>query len=600
MSYPTVANPVAKSNVADIVGDSASEGRLAAIAGVVGRGEGGRPTKSNKHEAVTRHLRRALKLLAVGDAAKAASAATAALQLDERFGQSWHVLAIALEKTGNLDKAFTAYEAAVRLLPEDSAVVGDLGSLAHRLGHLDLAEKLYQKCLAMNPGLPDVANNLACVLRDGNRYDEAVELLKGVIAAHPESALLWNSLGTVLSEQGEMRGSVIFYEEAIRLDPKFYKAQYNLANVRVALGEPERALADINSALRGVKVPSDVATMNMAKAFTQMMLGDLAGGFETYEARFDSSLTEAVEFQGLGKRWSPADTLEGKTLLVYGEQGLGDEILFANLIKDVIDAVGPDGQVLLAIEGRLTPLFKRSYPSLTTYAHRTVSHQGRSHRFVEFGAEPPAIDLWSPLGSLFRRFRTSSDRFPTEPAFLKADPERVAYWREVLNAQSSAPKVGVVWKSLIMTGSRARGFTPFDLWKPVLGTPGIQFINLQYGDCSAELAQAKAAGLNIWTPPGIDLKADLDDVAALCSALDLLVGPMTATTNIAAACGVPCWVISAPDAWPRFGTDGFPCYPSVRLFPADGFGDWTGVMERLQQALRAEVAGSGVKASAAA
>lgn len=600
MSHPVVANPAKRLSVGDLVGDSGSESRLAAIAGAVGIGQGGRRAKSNKQEAVTRHLRRALKLLAEGQAAGAAAAATKALELDERYGQSWHVLAIALEKSGDLLNAFAAFDAAVRLLPGDTAIAEDLGNLAHRLGHLDLAEKLYQKCLAGNPGNPEVANNLACVLRDANRYNEAIDLLKVVIAARPDSALLWNTLGTVLSDQGQMADSIVFFEEALKLDPDFYKARYNLANVRLALGEPERALADIDSALRGVKVPMEIATMKMAKAFTQMILGDLVRGFETYEARFDPALTEAVNFRAFGQRWSPQEPLLGKTLLIYGEQGLGDEILFANLLDDVIEAVGPHGRVLLATEGRLAPLFSRSYPTLGIHTHRTVSYNGRAERFIEFEGDPPAIDLWTPLGSLFRRFRTASSQFPDKAAFLKADADRIAYWRNVLQSRSAAPQVGFLWKSLNMAGSRARGFTPFDLWQSVLGTEGVQFVNLQYGDCSAELAMVKAAGLDVWTPPGIDLKADLDDVAALCCALDLVVGPMTATMNIAAACGVPAWVISAPDAWPSFGTDRFPCYPSVRLFPTDGFGEWSGVMGRIKLALRDEIAGRGGGAVVAA
>jgi tetratricopeptide (TPR) repeat protein len=600
MSDPMVANPGAKSSLGDIVGDSGSEARLAQIAGVMGMGEGGRRFKSSKQEAVIRHLRRALKMLAVGDAAGAVKAATAALKLDEHHGQAWHVMAIALEKTGNLQNAFAAFEAAVKLLPDDWAIIDDLGSLANRLGYLDLAEKLYQKCLAADPGNLDVANNLACVLRDANRYDEAIELLKAVIAAHPQSALLWNTLGTVLSDKGDMEQSVIFFEESLRLDPGFQKARYNLANVRVALGEPEQGLADINKAIRGSRLPMEIATMKTAKALTQMILGDLAGAFETYEARFDPSLKEAVEFHAFGKRWSPDDDLQGATLLIYGEQGLGDEILFANLLGDVIDAVGPDGRVLLAISDRLLTLFSRSYPTLVVHSYRTQSRLGRTERSVEFGGEAPAIDLWTPIGSLFRRFRRAKAQFPDTPAFLKADPDRVAHWRDVLQSRNAAPKVGFMWKSLNMSGSRARGFSPFDLWQSVLGTKGVEFVNLQYGDCSAELAQAQAAGLDVWTPPGIDLKQDLDDVAALCSALDLMVAPMTATTNIAAACGVPTWVIAAPDAWPRFGTDGFPCYPSVRLFPTDGFGQWSGVMERIKQALSEEVAGRGVRTAAAA
>lgn len=588
MSVPPSTNPPGASGLSDVVGDVASKARLQTLSGTLARSA---RVKSNKAETITRHLRKALKLIGNGDAAKAADEAMAALELDERNGLTWHVLGIALEKSGKLEKAFEAYGAAVRLLPEDSALTSDLGGLAHRLGHLDLAEKLYLKYLANNPGEPNTVNNLACVLRDDNRYDEAIELLKPVLGANPSMPLLWNTLGTVVSDQGEMAGSVVFYEEAIRLDRSFYKARYNLANVRTALGEPEQALIDINAALVGVREPTEVATMKMAKALTQLMLGDLVDGFETYEARFDPSLSEAVAFQELGERWTPSDDLTGKTLLIYGEQGLGDEILFANLLQDVIDAVGPEGQVVLAIEGRLAPLFQRSYPSLRVYPHRTVSHLGRLIRFLEMGDDAPEIDLWAPLGSLFRRFRTRADQFPDRRDILTADPARVAHWRSVLDSLGPMPKVGVVWKSLNMKGSRARGFTPFDLWQPVFETPGIQFVNLQYGDTSAELARAKARGLNLWTPPGIDLKADLDDVAALSSALDMVVAPMTATTNIAAACGVEAWVISMPDAWPRFGTDRFPCYPSVRLFPADGYGDWQGVMARVQAALSAEVAG---------
>lgn len=577
------------SGLGDVVGDVASKARLASLTGTLARS--GR-TKTRKAETVTRHLRKALNLIGVGNAAKAVDAALAALDLDEESGLSWHVLGIALEKSGQLEKAFEAYGAAVRLLPEDSALTSDLGGLAHRLGYLDLAEKLYLKYLATNPGEPNTVNNLACVLRDDNRYDEAIELLKPALGANPGMALLWNTLGTVVSDQGEMAGSVVFYEEAIRLDRGFYKARYNLANVRTALGEPEQALTDINAALVGVREPNDIATMKMSKALTQLMLGDLVDGFETYEARFDPALSEAVTFQEHGARWTPADDLTGKTLLVFGEQGLGDEILFANLIQDVIDAVGPQGQVVLAIEKRLAPLFQRSYPSIRVHPHRTVSHLGRLIRFLEFDeGDTPEIDLWAPIGSLFRRFRTHPDKFPARRAFLTPDPERVAHWRGVLDALGPMPKVGVVWKSLNMKGSRARGFTPFDLWEPVFETPGILFVNLQYGDASAELAMAKARGLNLWNPPGIDLKADLDDVAALSAALDMVVAPMTATTNIAASCGVKAWVISMPDAWPKFGTDRFPCYPSTRLFPADGYGEWTGVMARVQAALSAEVAG---------
>lgn len=603
MSVQASSRPVAPPNLDDIVGDSASADRLAAMSGSVRRT--GRQVKTQKSAkaklaVMVRHLQAGLKHLADGEADKAVEEAMAALQLDERYGLAWHVLAISLEKTGALEKAFAAYEAALKLLPDDPALIGDLGGLAHRLDHLDLAEKLYLRHLALSPGNPPVANNLASVYRNQNRYGEAIDLLSTLIAANPEMPLLWNSLGTVLSDRGDMQESLPFYDEAIRLDPDFYKARYNRANARMGLGDPEAAIRDIDRALVGVRLPEDLATIGVSKALTQMMLGDMAGGFETYEARFAPALPEAVTFQEHGARWKPTDDLEGKTLLIYGEQGLGDEILFANVLADAIAAVGPKGKVILSCVGRLVPLFQRSFPEIEVFAHRTVSYMGRLHRCPETGDTALEADLWVPLGSLFRRFRDTVDRFPHASAFLRADPARVAHWRRVLDEQGPLPKVGVMWKSLVMKGNRIRGFVPFDLWGPVFATPGVQFVNLQYGDCSDEMARAEAAGLALWTPPGIDLKDDLDDVAALCSALDVVAGPMAATTNIAAACGAPTWVLSMPDAWTRFGTDRLPCYPSARLFPVDGFGDWDGAMDRLGTALREEIATPATTTTAAA
>jgi len=136
-------------------------------------------------------------------------------------------------------------------------------------------------------------------------------------------------------------------------------------------------------------------------------------------------------------------------------------------------------------------------------------------------------------------------------------------------------------------GARLREFSPFQHWRPVLETPGVSFVNLQYGECAAELDQARQTmGIEIWQPPGIDLKNDLDDVAALTCALDLVIAPANATSNIAAACGAPTWFISTPVGWPRLGGDRYPWYPSARVFAPDRFGQWEAVMRQAADALR--------------
>ncbi|HST91099.1 MAG TPA: flagellar protein FlbA, partial [Brevundimonas sp.] len=163
-------------------------------------------------------------------------------------------------------------------------------------------------------------------------------------------------------------------------------------------------------------------------------------------------------------------------------------------------------------------------------------------------------------------------------------PDRVARWKAELETLGPGLKVGLHWKSLVLTGSRARYFSSFERWRPVLETPGAVMVNLQCGDVAEDLAAAEAAGIRIWTPP-IDLKDDLEDVAALSAALDVVIGPGIAGTNLAAAVGANTWMINAPDDWHFLGTDRYPFYPGLRHFRRDGFDQWEPVMERIRDAL---------------
>jgi hypothetical protein len=138
--------------------------------------------------------------------------------------------------------------------------------------------------------------------------------------------------------------------------------------------------------------------------------------------------------------------------------------------------------------------------------------------------------------------------------------------------------------------------SPFDQWKPVLAIPGVTFVNLQYGDCAEELEAARRdLGVEIWQPPGIDLKQDLDDVAALCAALDLVMGPSNATSCLAGAGGAPLWLLSTPGAWPMLGTQRYPWYPQARVFLPPTLGQWEPAMTAMAAAL-AEWSAAGTKA----
>jgi tetratricopeptide (TPR) repeat protein len=576
------AAPVARAGLAaPVLGDAASAQALDEIKAIVGDVRDGD---------VAQLLNSAIEALHAGEYSRGEALALEALGRDEQLGVAWHVLGVSREKLGDFGSSMRCYEAALKLLPDQGPVAGDLGRLAFRLGMPELAAQFFAHFLQSRPGNLEGVNNLACALRDINRFDDAINLLRSAIVDDPQAEGLWNALGTVLVSKGDGATALTFFDEALRLQPAYGKAYHNRAFARVDLGDVAGALEDCEAALRfgNSSEDNDLATMRFTRATVLLSLGRLREGWDAYEARLSPALLSVATFVIDRPRWEPGESLAGKRLLVCGEQGLGDEVLFANVLRDVIAAVGDESLLSVAVEYRLVPLFKRSFPRASITAHRTVQHEGRVYWTAPFVEDWSAIDLWTPLGSLLSTFRDDLESFPRTPSFLVPDAERVVHWRQSLAALPGR-KVGLLWKSFKLDAERGRQFSPFEQWRPILETPGITFVNLQYGDCDAEIAQAREEfGVDIWQPPGIDLKQDLDDVAALCCAMDLVIGFSNATFNLAGACGAPVWLLTGAAAWPRLGAKGYPWYPQTRCFAPPDYGDWSGVMAEVAEALAAE------------
>ncbi len=574
--------PVARAGLAaPVLGDAASAEALREIRAAV----------SDLPDIDTaRLLDRAIGALHAGDYGRGETLALEALGRDDRLGVAWHVLGVSREKLGDFGGSMRCYDAALKLLPDHGAVAGDLGRLAFRLGMPELAAQFFAHFLQSRPGDLEGLNNLACALRDINDFDNAVDLLRSGIMDNPEAEGLWNTLGTVLISRGDGASALTFFDEALRLKPAYGKAYHNRAFARQDLGDAAGALEDCDAALRlGEDLEAhDLATMRFTRAMVLLALGRLREGWEAYEERLSPAFQLSTTFVIDRPRWTPGESLAGQRLLVCGEQGLGDEVLFANLLHDVVAAIGDERLLSVAVEYRLVPLFKRSFPLAEVTPHRTVLHEGRVFCTAPFVENLAAIDHWTPLGSLLSTFRATAESFPRRPSFLVPDPERVAHWGRWL-AAIPGPKVGLLWKSLRPEAERGRQFSPFEQWRPILQTPGAAFVNLQYGDCEAEIALAREAfGVEIWQPPGIDLKHDLDDVAALCRAMDLVIGFSNATFNLAGACGAPAWLLTGAAAWTRLGAEGYPWYPRTRCFASSDYGDWSGVMAQVAEALATE------------
>ncbi len=523
---------------------------------------------------------------------EAASLARSAVEIDRTSLAGWRLLALACEAGGDLAGALSACEAALALAPGDPDLLTRLGRIALELDLAGAAEGLLRQALAARPGDTSATCLLARALAAQARSDEAADMLMAYLADRPDDPVVWDALGVLVAERGDAATARTCFAEALRLAPDFTPARFNAANLLISEGDSEGALQALEQIPEADLAARERATLVFSRACARLRLGDLSGGWTDYAIRNDPGFPGAAAFDIPAPRWRPGDPLAGQKLLVVGEQGLGDEVMFAGLLPDLLSRKDRPVALSLAVEPRLTGLFRRSFPGVTVSAHTTHTLAGRRVRGLAEPTHPGQYSAWTPMADLLPLLRSDVSAFQGGGAFLVADPDRVRDWRGRLAGMGPGPRVGLLWKSGLLSGLRGNAFAAFAAWAPVLRVPGVTFVNLQYDDCSEEIAFARdRLGVEIRTPAGLDLKQDLEGVAALSCALDLVVGVSNASFNLAAACGVPALLITAPDAWTTLGSDVYPWYPQVRLFASRRAGDWDEVFRSVAEALAASSAG---------
>jgi tetratricopeptide (TPR) repeat protein len=534
-------------------------------------------------------LKRSIRTWRRGDIVKAGQWALKATEADGDNPKAFHVLAMALERMGHLHKALVTYERAFELDREDPELLINLGLTAWNLKITEGAAKMFQLYITVCPDSPLGYNNLGSVQSDMGRPDVAIETLRAALYRMPNEAILWNSLATVLAEEGRADESLVFYEEAARLEPGFARAYHNLGYAYQHLSQLDKALVSYDKALELVVDPAERIETRHSRSICLIGLGKLEEGFREYEIRNHERFRCYFHHMIGAPRWQGED-VRGKKLLLVGEQGLGDEIMFSNILPDAQAAVGDSGKLQICVDQRLIPLYQRSFPKaeVGTYDDRTLIDDNgqKALRLIPFASKGNKPDLWAPMGSALQYYRKSVADFPHKP-FLVPDPARVAEYKEKM-AALPGKKIGICWRSMLISGKRAKYFSPIDAWGTILQTPGITFINLQYGDSAPDIARAKEKfGVQIHSVEGLDLKDDIDGTAALALALDLVLSAPTAAAHTASSVGAKVWYLAVGLGWPQLGTAEYPWYSDTRVFWPTKFGDWDAVMPHFSSELAA-------------
>ncbi|MDG3443415.1 tetratricopeptide repeat-containing glycosyltransferase family protein [Nitrospirillum amazonense] len=500
-------------------------------------------------------LAAAASLLAAGRADAAWVLCRPALAAGART-PGWLALAgrvlLALDRPAEAEPVLALAAATAR--PDEAADLGLFtlwGVALRRLGRVPQAEPVLRMALRLSPGDAVCHSNLAAVLRALDRLAEAEDAARAALALDPGLVNGHVNLASILMAQGRPGLALAASRRALAAEPAQAEALYTQAAALQALGDL-RGAAEAWAA--GVRAHPTDARLVFGRANLDLARGDLAAGWVGYDARL------AAEPQRF--RAAPAlpawrgQRLDG-SLLIWREQGLGDELMFATCYAAAIAAAG---SAVVRCDPRLAGLFGRAFPGAQVVAE---AREGAAPDPAEGRAVAQAA-----AGSLPGLLRGRLADFTGPAGYLRARDDLVARWRRRLaDLDGDGPrtlKVGLCWRSGLAIESRAGRQSDLADWTPLLALPGVAVLTLMYGDTEAERAALGALAPRHF--PDLDQRDDLEGLAALLSCLDLVITAPTATGELAGALGVPVWRLAGELDVTCLGTGARPWFPSMRVF----------------------------------
>lgn len=404
------------------------------------------------------------------------------------------------DKANRVAMAYQMGARLIELAPKYPDAWNNFGRYAERLYRLDEAEKSYQTAIKLTieakPSTPDV-------------MARRKELLSHYV----------NNLASCYASMGDFKKCEETAKQCLEIDPEHRKAIGNLGLSQIA----QRKWRE---------------------------------GWVRYGAILGSDVRRLVKYRD-EPEW---DGTPNKTVVVYGEQGLGDELSFASMVPDAIKVCR---KVVIDCDHRLEGIFRRSFPEATVYGTRWE----KDAVWEEYDTHP---NYSISIGQLGRIFRTSDEDFPGTP-YLKADPERSAMWKHLF-AQKRKPVIGIAWSGgLPWTAGKFRKWGLEDL-QPLFDAVDAHWVSLQYKDASKEIEAFEGAQIHQYKYA--TLSKDYDDTAALVSACDLVIGMQTSVCHLAAALGVETWTFVNKLCQWRYGTDEMLWYKAMKLYRQDAKGNW--------------------------
>ncbi|WP_287524171.1 tetratricopeptide repeat protein [Okeania sp. SIO2C2] len=482
------------------------------------------------------------------------------ITLHPNYSQAYSNLAKVMKKEGRLEEAIAHYQTAISLEPSDSSNYSNLGLIFLQKGQVESAIINYEKSRKINPDNSCTNLNLGFAWEKKGDLSKASTYYQQAIKINPNYAKAWYNLGHILRKQGQLETAIEHYQKSLELNPDYTEAYNALGFIFLRLGKIAKSQKYYEQAL---KLDKNYVNAHFGLAVVLLKQGNFIQGFSEYEWRCLEKNTNTRSFSQ--PLWGGSN-FQGKTLLVYTEQGLGDSIQFIRYIP-LVKKLG--GWVIVQCN---QPELKLLFTSVS----------GIDELFVE-GEKLPDFDLQIPLLSLPRVFGTTPETIPAKIPYLSI-PKSTHFQMPPIPEKKF--KVGIFWQTSSTTRTSQERSCSIQYFRDILNIyiDKANFYILQKEVSSTDLewlnSQTKIHNL------GTSFN-NLADTAAAIKQLDLVITIDTVIAHLAGALGKPVWVMLNFDSEWRWLIDreDSPWYPTMRLFRQSKTADWHSVSKQVKDSL---------------
>tara|TARA_B100000700_G_scaffold329329_1_gene450590 strand:+ start:9348 stop:11135 length:1788 start_codon:yes stop_codon:yes gene_type:complete len=490
-----------------------------------------------------------------------------AIELKPDFTNAHYNLGNILRDLGQLKEAESSLRKALEINPNLPNAYSNLGNILKDLGKLKEAESCHRQAIKLKPDFAEAYSNLGVILRDFGKSKEAESCHRQAIELKPDFAEAYSNLGNVLKDIDNLEEAALSQRKAIDLKPNFAEAYSNLGTILISLGNLKEAEICQRKA---ISLKQDFAEAHINLSHILLKQKFFKEGWEEYEWRWkatDQKIEKKLETQK--PEW---DYQKKGKILLWREQGLGDEILFLSLINELENNVE---KLLIKTDKRLIPLFKRSFD-------KDIEFIGKE-KFID----ETKYDYQLPMGSLGKYLRKTLKSFENAKEFnLTANKERSYNFRTKIINSNYKKYIGISWKS----SGGFRG-SSLQLEELILGidSPGICFINLQYGEVKKEIINLKSIhGVEIKEIDELDIYNDIDGLASLITACDEVVSIDNITATLSGSLGVKTKVILPINSyWPHSIEDKKSYwFPKMNFYRQVKRNDWRQPLNEIKEAIK--------------